>query len=140
LPAYGFYPRDSRGLTLHNIRFQVSTPEIRTAVIFDHVEGVAVNSLSIRANPTAKSALRCIDSKQILLTAPRFLSSAAVFLQLEGTENENMKIDGGEVSKAAAVLAYKTGRRKAQNNYAIEPLTAKHAVRAPHGPESLRYR
>jgi hypothetical protein len=76
------------------------------------VEGVAVNSLSIQANPTAESALRCIDSKQILLTAPRLLSSAAVFLQFEGTENENMKIDGGEVSKAAAVLAYKTGDEK----------------------------
>jgi hypothetical protein len=91
MPAYGFYARNSRGLTLHNIRFQVSTPEMRPDLIFDHVEGVAVNSLSIQANPTAESALRCIDSKQILLTAPRLLSSAAVFLQPDGTENENIK-------------------------------------------------
>jgi hypothetical protein len=43
------------------------------------------------------------------LTAPRLLSSAAVFLQLEGTENENIKIDGGDLSKAAMKFAYKNG-------------------------------
>jgi hypothetical protein len=45
MPAYGFYARNSRGLTLQNVRFQVSTPEMRPAVIFDHVEDVAVNGL-----------------------------------------------------------------------------------------------
>jgi hypothetical protein len=112
MPAYGFYARNSRGLTLQNVRLQVSTPEMRPAVIFDHVDDVAVSGLSVQANPAAESALRCINSKQILLTAPRLLSSAAVFLQLEGAENENIKIDGGDVSKAAAVLAYKNGASK----------------------------
>jgi hypothetical protein len=112
MPAYGFYARNSRGLTLQNVRLQVSTPEMRPAVIFDHVDDVAVSGLSVQANPAAESALRCINSKRILLTAPRLLSSAAVFLQLEGAENENIKIDGGDVSKAAAVLAYKNGASK----------------------------
>ena len=112
MPAYGFYARNSRGLTLQNVRLQVSSPEMRPAVIFDHVEDVAVNGLSVQANPAAESALRCINSKQILLTAPRLLSSAAVFLQLEGAENENIKIDGGDVSKAATALAFKDGATK----------------------------
>jgi hypothetical protein len=109
MPAYGFYARNSHGLTLQNVRFQVSTPEMRPAVIFDHVDDVAVNGLSVQANPAAESALRCINSKQILLTAARLLSPAAVFLQLEGAENENIKIDGGDLSKAATVLTYKNG-------------------------------
>jgi hypothetical protein len=120
LPAYGLYARNSRGLTLQNVRFQVSTPELRPAVIFDHVEDVAVNGLGVQADPAAESALRCINSKHILLTAPRLLSPAAVYLQIEGTENENIKIDGGDVSKAAAVLACKNGATKKQYNYAIE--------------------
>jgi hypothetical protein len=112
MPAYGFYARNSRGITLQNVRLQVSSPELRPAVIFDHVEDVAVNGLAVQANPAAESALRCIDSKQILLTAPRLLSSAAVFLQLEGAENENIKIDGGDLSKAATALAFKDGATK----------------------------
>jgi len=112
MPAYAFYARNSRGLTLQNVRFQVSTPEMRPAVIFDHVEDVAMNGLSVQANPAAESALRCIDSKHILLSASRLLSSAAVFLQLEGAENENIKIDGGDLSKAATMLTYKNGATK----------------------------
>jgi hypothetical protein len=109
MPAYGFYARNSRGLTLQNVRFQVSASEMRPAVIFDHVDDVAVNGLSVQTNLAAESALRCINSKQILLTASRLLSPAAVFLQLEGAENENIKIDGGDLSRAAMVLAYKNG-------------------------------
>lgn len=85
------------------------------------MQDVAVNGLKVQANPAVESALRCIDSKQILLTAPRLLTAPAVFLQLEGTRNENIKIDGGDMSKAAAVLAYKNGVTKRQYNYAIEP-------------------
>jgi hypothetical protein len=77
------YAPNSRGLTLQNVRLQVRSPEMRPAVIF---EDVAVNGLSVQANPAAESALRLINSKQILLTASRLLSSAAVFLQLEGAE------------------------------------------------------
>ena len=109
MPAYGFYARNSHGLTLQNVRLQVSTPEMRPAIIFDQVEDVAVNGLSVQANPAAESALRCINSKQILLTASRLLSPAAVFLQLEGAGNADIKIDGGDLTKAAKVLAYKNG-------------------------------
>jgi hypothetical protein len=82
---------------------------MRPAIIFDHVEDVAVNGLSVQANPAAESALRCINSKQILLTASRLLSPAAVFLQLEGAGNADIKIDGGDLTKAVKVLAYKNG-------------------------------
>ena len=109
MPAYGFYARNSHGLTLQNVRLQVSTPEMRPAIIFDQVEDVAVNGLSVQANPAAESALRCINSKQILLTASRLLSPAAVFLQLEGAGNADIKIDGGDLTKAVKVLAYKNG-------------------------------
>jgi polygalacturonase len=109
MPAYGFYARNSRGLTLQNVRLQVSSPELRPAIIFDHVEDVAVNGLSVQANPTAESALRFINSKQILLTAPRLLTPASAFLQLEGPENENVKIDGGDLSKATKPLVFKDG-------------------------------
>jgi len=109
MPAYGFYARNSHGLTLQNVRLQVSTPEMRPAIIFDQVEDVAVNGLSVQANPAAESALRCINSKQILLTASRLLSPAAVFLQLEGPGNADIKIDGGDLTKAVKVLAYKNG-------------------------------
>ena len=104
MPAYGFYARNVRGLTLQNIRFQVASADLRPALIFDHVEDAAINGLSVQGNPSAESALRFIDSKDVLLTAPRLLTPAATFLQVEGAANEHITVDGGDVTKAQKPL------------------------------------
>jgi hypothetical protein len=89
---------------LQNIRLQVASPDLRPALIFDHVQDVAINGLNVQANASAESALRIIDSKDILLTAPRLLTSTPTFLQLEGADNQNITIDGGDISKAQKPL------------------------------------
>ena len=109
MPAYGLYARNVRGITLQNIRFQVSSPDLRPAMIFDHVEDASINSLSVQGNPQAESVVRFIDSRQTLFTAVRVLGKAAVFLQLEGAENEAITIDGGDLSQASSPVAYKNG-------------------------------
>lgn len=112
MPAYGFYARNAHGLTLNNVRFQVSTPDLRPAIILDHVEDVAMNGLSVQGNSEAESVLRFIDSRQALLTATRILTSSSVFLQVEGDGNEGIIIDGGDLTKAATPLAFKHGAKE----------------------------
>jgi hypothetical protein len=114
MPAYGLYARNSRALTLQNVRFQLSQPDLRPAVIFDHVEDAAINGLSVDGNPQAESALRFIDTKQALLTAARVLTPASAFLQIEGTGNEAIVVDGGYLAKAATPLKLKNGAAKGE--------------------------
>ncbi|HTM24545.1 MAG TPA: glycosyl hydrolase family 28 protein [Vicinamibacterales bacterium] len=109
IPAYGLYARNARGVTLQNVRFEVRTPDLRPAVIFDHVEDAAVNGLSVQGNPQAESVVRFIDSTHALLTATRVLTPAAAFLQLEGAATRAITIDGGDLSMAATPVAYKNG-------------------------------
>ncbi len=109
MPAYGFYARNARAITLQNIRFQLSQPDLRPALILDHVEDVAIYGLSAQGNPSAESLLRFIDAKDVLLTATRVLTPAATFLQLEGSDNDRITIDGGDLSKATTSLAFKNG-------------------------------
>ena len=109
MPAYGLYARNVHGLTLQNIRFQVSSPDLRPALIFDHVQDASINGFSVQGNPQAESVVRFIDSRQTLFTAVRVLGQAAVFLQLEGADNEAITIDGGDLSKAASAIACKNG-------------------------------
>jgi hypothetical protein len=109
MPAYGLYARNVHGITMQNVRFQVSTPDLRPALIFDHVEDAAINGLSVQGNPLAESVVRFIDCRETLFTGVRVLGQAAVFLQLEGAENEAITIDGGDLSKAASAIAYKNG-------------------------------
>lgn len=109
MPAYGLYARNVRGITMQNVRFQVSTPDLRPAVILDHVEDVTINGFSVQGNAQAESVLRFIDSKQMLLTATRVLTPSSVFLQLEGPANEGILVDGGDISKATTPVTFKSG-------------------------------
>jgi polygalacturonase len=109
MPAYGLYARNVRGITLNNIRFQVSTPDLRPAVIFDHVEDAAFNGFSVQGNAEAESVLRFTGAKHTLLTATRVLTPSATFLQLEGDANDGIIVEGGDLSRASSVLTCKNG-------------------------------
>jgi polygalacturonase len=108
-PAYGLFARNVRGLTLHDVRFEMASADLRPAVIFDHVTDASVDGLNVQGQGEAESVLRFIDSRDVLLTAPRVLTPAPVFLQVEGSGNANIAIDGGDLSKAATPLAFKAG-------------------------------
>jgi hypothetical protein len=117
MPAYGLYVRNARGITLQNIRFQVSQPDLRPAIIFDHVQDAAINGLSVQGNHDSESVLRFINTKQAFMTAVRVLTPATVFLQLEGRANEGIRIDGGDLSRAVSAVAFKNGA--SQNAVAV---------------------
>jgi hypothetical protein len=109
IPAYGLYARNARGITLHNVRFEVRTPDLRPAVVFDHVVDAALNGLSVQGNKHAESVLRFIDSKHTLITAARVLTPSCPFLQIEGEKNEGIIIEGGDLSRAVSAVAFRNG-------------------------------
>jgi polygalacturonase len=108
-PAYGLYARGVRGLTLHNVRFDVTNPDVRPAVVFDRVDDASVNGITVDGNPQAAAALRFVDTRDVLVAAPRLLSPAATFLKVEGKASAGIKVDGGDVSKATTPLAAADG-------------------------------
>src|SRR5438874_1393570 len=87
MPAYGFYARNARGITLNNVRLQLAASDLRPAMILDHVEDMAINGLSVQGDARAESVLRMIDSKQALFTATRLLAPSPVFLRVEGEKS-----------------------------------------------------
>jgi hypothetical protein len=112
LPAYGMYARNVRGLTLQNVRFEVTTPDLRPAVVFEHVSDVVANAFGAQGNPKASALIRCAESQDVLLSACRVLTPAAAFLQLEGAGSKGITIDGGDLSKAAVPLTVSEGAIK----------------------------
>ena len=108
-PAYALFARNVHGLTLQNIRFEIAAPDLRPAVVFDHVSDVAVNGFTVQGDKDAESVLRFIESQDVLLSAARLLKPAPVFLQVEGVANENITFDGGDLSKAATPVVFKNG-------------------------------
>jgi polygalacturonase len=112
LPAYGLYVRNVRGLTLQNVRFEVTKPDLRPALVFENVEDAGVNGLSAQGNSKAEALFRFTDTRDVLLSACRALTPAAVFLHTEGAASRGVTIDGGDVAKAATVTSFGTGASK----------------------------
>jgi hypothetical protein len=108
-PAYGMYARNVRGLTLNNVRFEVREPDLRPAVVLDHVQDAVATALSVQGNPQAESVLRFIDSKDVQVSGARVLTAAATFLQIEGDGNERIIVEGGSLIKAGKALAAARG-------------------------------
>jgi len=110
-PAYGLYARNVKGLHLHNVRFEYDQPDARPAIIFDNVEDASINGLSAMGS-TASELIRCINTRDVLLTAVRILSPAASFLRVEGVASESITVDGGDLSRAKQVILVENGANK----------------------------
>jgi hypothetical protein len=108
-PAYGLFARNVRGLTLHNVRVEFTKPDLRPAVVFDHVSDATVNGLVAQGNVEAESVLRFIGSQDVHLSASRVLTPAKVFLRVEGSESAGITVDGGAIEKAGKPLEIAAG-------------------------------
>ena len=108
-PAYGIYARNVRGLTINNVRLELTKSDLRPAVVFDNVADSAVNGLSAHGDQKADSVFRFNDSRDVLLTATRVLTPAAALLKLVGSANSGITIDGGDVSKVTNLLTFSGG-------------------------------
>jgi hypothetical protein len=108
-PAYGIYARNVRGLSLNNIRFEVTSSDLRPALVFENVSDAAVHALSAQADPKAEAVCRFRRARDILLSGSRVLTAAAAFLKVTGPDNERITIDGGDISKAAKPVVFAAG-------------------------------
>jgi len=63
LPAYGFYVRHVRGLTLENIDLTYALPDARPAVVCDDVHDLIVDHLSARVEPDATAQWVLADTR-----------------------------------------------------------------------------
>ena len=108
-PAYGFFARIVRGLTVQNMRLEFQAPDVRPAVVWQNVQDASLVNLSARADAAAESVLRVIDSRDVLISAARVLTPTAVFLRLEGAGCEGITLDGGDLRKAARPLEAAAG-------------------------------
>ena len=110
-PAYGMYARNVKGLTLQNVRFEYDQPDARPALILDNVQDASINGLSAMGSASSE-LIRCINTKDILLTAVRLLTPAASLLRIDGSVSEGIIVDGGDVSKAAKTVLFENGAGK----------------------------
>lgn len=97
LPAYGLYARHVRGLSLHDVRFDLAAPDLRPAVVCDDVADLELNGFSAAGHPAAECLVRLSNVRQAFITASRPLSPVPVFVAAENMAGNELNLQNNDL-------------------------------------------
>lgn len=100
LPAYGFYCRHVKGLTLRDIRLDWEEPDRRHSLVLEDVEDAEVDGVTAAGVADGSSVIRMRKVRNVFLRGCRVLGEAGVFFSLEGTDKKEVVIGVNDLSGA----------------------------------------
>ena len=100
LPAYGFYCRHVKGLTLRNIRLGWEEPDRRHALVLEDVEDAEINGVTAPGAVDGSPIVRMTEVRDIFLRGCRVLGEADVFFSLEKTDKREVVVGVNDLSGA----------------------------------------
>ena len=87
LPSYGAYVRHAKGIVFNNVRFKLASQDFRPAIVTDDVENLELVNVSAEVDKETEAIVRMVDTKNVLISNCRSLSTTNAFLKLEGKES-----------------------------------------------------
>jgi hypothetical protein len=97
LPAYGLYARHVRGLSLHNVHFDLASPDLRPALVCDDVEDLDLLGFRAAAHPKGECLARLRKVRRVNIAHSRPLSPVRELLQVEETPPEELFLTGNDL-------------------------------------------
>ena len=103
LPAYGFYCRHVRGLTLDRIDLDIDEPDRRSAVVLDDVHDATLQAMSAGAPAGAAPllVLRSVRGCRVDGVSPR--AGTRIFLRLSGADTSGVRLVTNDLSRVERV-------------------------------------
>lgn len=111
LPAYGFFIRHVRGLTLDNVQVGFDEADLRPALVCDDVQDLRINGFRAMVAEGATDVVSLAGVAHVLISgciAPR---TAATYLRLAGESSRAVFLTGSDLSRAAQPYRFTDGAR-----------------------------
>lgn len=109
LPAYGLYARHTRGLTLHNVQFDLESPDLRPALVCDDVEDLELAAFRAQGSPEAECLIRLLQARQVFIHGCRPLGDVGTFVRVEGQECRGITLAANDVHRAQSAIELAEG-------------------------------
>ncbi len=107
-PAYGFYIRHARNISLRNISLETRIPDLRPAVAFVDVEDFEVAGLRAQAVADGEAVVSLRDARSGLIRDSRVAGSAKSLVHLRGA-SQNIGLIANDLRRAARASLFDDG-------------------------------
>lgn len=108
LPAYGFYVRHAKRITLSRVRLDVATPDARPAMICNNVEDLDLHGF-VAASSGPEPLIRLQSTRRATLQSCRPAGVAERFLRVEGSDSSDITLMTCDLRTAREALSKSDG-------------------------------
>jgi len=112
LPAYGFFIRHAKNITLENLRLTFNQDDQRPALLCDDVEQLDINSLKASGTLETTELIRLIDTKDAIITGVRPTDPIPLFLSLYGEKTKNIVLQNNQLQNVQQVVFFENDSMK----------------------------
>ncbi len=109
LPAYGFYIRHAKNITLENVQLRVRNDDERPAIYCDGVEQLQIKGLKAQASSNSAELVRLVDSRDVIISESRSTTPVPVFLSIYGRNSGGIILKNNPFSGARDLVVFKDG-------------------------------
>ncbi|MDR1809850.1 MAG: glycoside hydrolase family 88 protein [Prevotella sp.] len=143
VPAYGVWARHVRNLQLNNITFKLDKADFRPVITCEDASGLFINNLKAEAAGGSESILRMDSVRYAYVSEASVTGQSNAFLQLTGTGNEEIYLDGRQTVDVQTIIDAANGAQADAVEQRPYPDAANTAVadarlsyRTGHSPDS----
>jgi hypothetical protein len=104
LPAYGFFCRHVRGLSLSNLTLGYETADLRPAVVCDDVTDLNLSRISAASQPDGEPLIRLDQVRDAWVQSCRATTGANTFLQVNGDQSSGIKLLANDTSNVTRAV------------------------------------
>lgn len=104
LPAYGFFCRHARNLTLRDIELGFEKPDERPALVCQDVEGLTLAGASLGALEQGEPPVWLDEVRDALIQGCRVPAAVRNYLRLTGAQTARVSLLGNDFGRAGRVL------------------------------------
>jgi polygalacturonase len=105
IPAYGFFIRQVRNLTLDNIQLRTFRPDHRPAIFCDKVENLTLTKLQADASPYAEALVLLKNTQGVLIQGTQLPVPVNTLFRIQGKESKDILLAGNDFRNANNILS-----------------------------------
>ena len=112
LPAYGFYVRHARNVTLDRLGLGFDAPDARPALFFDDAVGIRVSGLEAQSTPDTPALIWLKQSQSALISGCQPRNKKMAFVHVEGDKSADISLAGNDLREVRTAADLDDGAPK----------------------------